>query len=277
MIPIFAGFWRRFAAFILDGIVLVIPNVALRFLLPDNTYAIFFSSLAIGIAYYAGLHSSPLQATVGKLAFGIKVTDLWGKRIGVGMAIARYFATWLSLIILGIGFVMAAFTDKKRALHDILCKTLVINREAQPEDVADENNHETMAVTWPVWAVVLVLFVLPLIASIVAAVALPLLQDFNTRTQLNETLAKVEGLKQEVVESLSSKRPIRPGPRALASPLVQSAAVDATGQITITLAQDPFLGGKVFLAPLVAKSNLSEWRCWTEGVPARYMAVVCHE
>ncbi|MEO5694655.1 MAG: RDD family protein [Usitatibacter sp.] len=276
MIPIFAGFWRRCAAFILDGIVLAIPNIALRFLLPDNTYATFFSSLAIGLAYYAGLHSSPLQATVGKMAFGIKVTDLLGKRISVGLAIGRYFATWLSLIILGIGFLMAAFTDKKRALHDILCKTLVINREAQSDDLADENNHEVMAVTWPVWAVVLLLFVLPLVASMVAAVALPMLHDSQTRAQLEQALARIEPIKQEMVESLSAKRAIRPGARTLESPLVQSATVDATGQITVTFAGD-LGGGKVFLAPLVARSNLSEWRCWAEGVPARYMPIVCRE
>lgn len=277
MIPIFAGFWRRCAAFVIDGILLSIPNIALGYALPENTAASFFASVVIGLAYYAGMHSSRLQATVGKLAFGIKVTDATGRRIGVGRAMARYFATWLSLLALGVGFLMAAFSQRKRALHDMLCDTLVVNREAQPEDLADPGNKEVMALSWPVWAVVLVLFVLPVLGTLVAAVALPVYHEYATRSQVAEAMAQVEAIKEEVVTSLATRRTVRPGPRPLASPLVQEVDVDATGQLTITLSRERLGGGKVFMAPVLAKSSRSEWRCWAEGVALKYMPVVCRE
>jgi uncharacterized RDD family membrane protein YckC len=66
------------------------------------------------------------MATVGKMALSLKVTDMEGQRITFGRATGRYFGKWLSAVILLIGFIMAAFTAKKQALHDILASTLVL-------------------------------------------------------------------------------------------------------------------------------------------------------
>lgn len=76
--------------------------------------------------YHALMESSAKQATLGRMALGIRVTDLNGNRIGFGRATGRYFAKILSALILGIGFLMAAFTAKKQALHDIPAGTLVV-------------------------------------------------------------------------------------------------------------------------------------------------------
>ena len=76
--------------------------------------------------YFALLESSAKQGTLGKMALGIRVTDLDGNRISFGRATGRYFAKFISAIILYIGFIMAAFTAKKQALHDIIASTLVI-------------------------------------------------------------------------------------------------------------------------------------------------------
>jgi len=70
---------------------------------------------------------------------------------------------------------------------------------------------------------------------------------------------------------------VQPGARALPSPVVQEVRVDATGQLTITLSKERLGGGKVFMAPVVAKASRSEWRCWAEGVALKYMPVVCRE
>jgi uncharacterized RDD family membrane protein YckC len=76
--------------------------------------------------YYALMESSKNQATVGKLALGLKVTDEKGKRISFGRASGRFFAKILSSIILGIGFLMIAFTEKKQGLHDEIAGCLVV-------------------------------------------------------------------------------------------------------------------------------------------------------
>ena len=131
---IYAGFWRRVVAVLLDGLILAIVEVPITLLLvgadayaePTRMRPTSGLFTAIGWLYYSLMESSPRQATIGKMALGIVVTDLDGRRISFGRATGRYFAKFLSLLILGIGFLMVAFTDRKQGLHDILAKTLVV-------------------------------------------------------------------------------------------------------------------------------------------------------
>ena len=131
---IYAGFWRRVAAVLLDGLILGIIEVPITLLLvgadaysePTRVRPTSGLFTAIGWLYFALMESSPKQATVGKMSLGIVVTDLDGRRVTFGRATGRYFAKFLSLLILGIGFLMVAFTERKQGLHDILAKTLVV-------------------------------------------------------------------------------------------------------------------------------------------------------
>jgi len=78
--------------------------------------------------YYALMESSEKQATVGKLAMGIKVTDMQGNRLSFGQATGRHFAKIISGLTLLIGYIMAGFTEKKQALHDIIVNCLVVKK-----------------------------------------------------------------------------------------------------------------------------------------------------
>jgi uncharacterized RDD family membrane protein YckC len=148
----YAGFWLRFVAWIIDRIVLQIASsilllpfgasLGLRQFLrnhppssPEELFPLFTSMGRIFLLttvltwlYYALLESSVWQATLGKKALGLEVTDLAGSRIQFGRATGRYFARWLSLMTIGIGYIMAGFTEKKQALHDIVAGTLVIRK-----------------------------------------------------------------------------------------------------------------------------------------------------
>ena len=133
----YAGFWRRFAAWFLDGLLLSL--VTLPFTLQfggdaaaqaGRASAVGTISTVVGWLYSALMESSAKQATVGKMALGIIVTDLEGRKIGFGRATGRYFAKILSALILGIGFLMAGFTERKQALHDMVASTLVVKAEA---------------------------------------------------------------------------------------------------------------------------------------------------
>jgi uncharacterized RDD family membrane protein YckC len=75
--------------------------------------------------YEAFMESSSYQATLGKMIFGMKVTDLNGNRISFERATGRHFAKWLSGMILCIGYIMVGFTERKQGLHDLLAGTLV--------------------------------------------------------------------------------------------------------------------------------------------------------
>lgn len=141
---IYAGFWKRFAALIIDSILLSVVSFVIGFIV-GFVFAVGYSaelgreailsvvssivSLAINWVYFAAMESSKMQATLGKLALGIQVTDLNGNRISFGRATGRYFAKILSGLILGIGYLMAGFTKRKQALHDIISECLVINKK----------------------------------------------------------------------------------------------------------------------------------------------------
>lgn len=137
----YAGFFTRFAAAFLDGIIMnvigfAIGMIAGLLMVPAGIDAsaagpqalLNLLGIFINWLYMAGFESSASQATPGKMAAGIKVTDLDGRRIGFGRATGRYFGKILSAIILLIGFLMQPFTEKKQALHDILAGTLVVKK-----------------------------------------------------------------------------------------------------------------------------------------------------
>ena len=134
----YAGFWRRVAAVILDGLIVGVAVVPLTLAFGGgDTYAESARSASgsgieavVTWLYYALMESSAKQATVGKMALGIIVTDLEGRRIGFGRATGRHFAKILSALILGIGFLMVAFTQRKQGLHDMIAGTLVIKGTA---------------------------------------------------------------------------------------------------------------------------------------------------
>jgi len=151
-IPIagYGGFWLRFVAFIVDSIVVRVvafPFIAALGALgilhggirldhmenPTPEQVAAFAAAGLGFAvvfvvlnwlYEALLTSSAWQATLGKKMLNLRVTDEAGNRISFARASGRYFAKFLSTFLM-IGFIMAAFTDRKRALHDILAGTLV--------------------------------------------------------------------------------------------------------------------------------------------------------
>jgi uncharacterized RDD family membrane protein YckC len=96
-----------------------------------GTLFLLFMIIGIGLPwlYEALMVSSSKQATLGKLLLGIVVTDLAGNRVSFARASGRYFGKILSQMVLYIGFLMAAFTEKKQALHDMIAGCLVLVRQ----------------------------------------------------------------------------------------------------------------------------------------------------
>jgi uncharacterized RDD family membrane protein YckC len=82
----------------------------------------------VALLYFAFMESSSKQASLGKMAMGIKVTDLEGNRVSFGKAFLRNIGKIVSQVILYIGYFMAAFTEKKQALHDMMASTLVVKK-----------------------------------------------------------------------------------------------------------------------------------------------------
>ena len=152
----YAGFWVRFVASLIDGLILGIPFLlvflAMFFLFggfrvmarivpgrpPDPAFigiifSWFFLAVGFGLVaqwlYFAGMESSARQATFGKAAMSLRVTGLEGQQLTFGHASGRFFSKLISgMIPLAIGYIMAAFTEKKQALHDMIAGTLVLRK-----------------------------------------------------------------------------------------------------------------------------------------------------
>lgn len=153
----YAGFWLRFVAYIIDsfilqfvGFILALPFVgaiifsAFRIASTESEFnqetlmgitgivgAVFTLILLTTVAgwlYFALMESSKTQGTLGKMALGLKVTDMEGNRIGFGRATGRYFGKIISRMIIYIGYIMAGLTEKKQALHDMMAGCLVVRK-----------------------------------------------------------------------------------------------------------------------------------------------------
>lgn len=145
--PVYGGFWRRLWALVLDVIILNIITIPINLIVggpnfadllepdpsPERIMAVlshmgalmFFVSLVQWI-YFGFLESSQRQATLGKMALGLRVTDMQGRRISFARATGRYFAHYITACTFLIGYIIQLFTQKRQALHDIIAGTLVV-------------------------------------------------------------------------------------------------------------------------------------------------------
>jgi uncharacterized RDD family membrane protein YckC len=197
---VYAGFWRRTAALFIDWVVvgivyygiiiagMVALGLGVESLVSDDggnagamggmLALLYLTYPVISGLYFAGMEASGTQATLGKMAVGIKVTDAAGRRLGVGQSIGRWVSHLLCYITLYIGYIMAGFTERKRGLHDMVAGTLVVDRWAfTGEPGRQRNGLGTVAV------VVLVLGALLMVAyiAVILAIALPAYQGYVER------------------------------------------------------------------------------------------------
>jgi uncharacterized RDD family membrane protein YckC len=134
----YAGFWIRFVAALIDGVVLQLVQWVVMMVFGLETVAItlrpgfntYFGTgprigFMLGLAYYATFWTL-YGATPGKMALGLKIIRPDGGPISAGRAIGRYFAEILSALTLMIGYMMAGWDSEKRALHDRIADTRVI-------------------------------------------------------------------------------------------------------------------------------------------------------
>ncbi|MDP9114685.1 MAG: RDD family protein [Acidobacteriota bacterium] len=152
----YAGFWIRFVAKFIDGIIMTVAGLILFIpvlllfgggvgllslgrrsidgdggaLLGPAMLGVFGISRLVLLAvsvFYDAYFLSAHGATPGKMAMGLKVIRADGGPLSPMLAVARHFAEWVSAIIFMIGYIMAGFDAEKRALHDRICETRVVH------------------------------------------------------------------------------------------------------------------------------------------------------
>jgi uncharacterized RDD family membrane protein YckC/type II secretory pathway pseudopilin PulG len=261
-VGIYAGFWKRFVAYILDTVLLA----ALYFFI--GSYLIL---LLITWLYYALMESSPSQATLGKMALGIKVVDMQGNRISFLRATGRLLGKILSSLILSIGYIMAAFTSRKQALHDLMADCLVINKDAAPDQVGQPVATGGAGI---IIALVIAAVIAVPVIGILAAVALPAYQDYTVRARVYEAI--VVGRKAtELIDSYVAKHNVRPDSTQAVTPeseYVESIAIDREGAVRVALNIPPIEQGVIILSP-----QEQGWACSAENVDDRYLPRECRQ
>ena len=180
---VYGRFWKRFAASFLDNLILgmaggIVGGVlgAMRGLSGQispgySGFDLFIQvvSMLMGACYFGWMYSSSSQASLGKMAVGLKVVRADGSPLTFWRGFGRYFATLLSTLTLMIGYLMAAFTQRKQALHDMVCDTLVVDKYAytdHPEWQRDELGTVTIVVLVLFGLLMLAFFVVALIAGV---------------------------------------------------------------------------------------------------------------
>ena len=267
----YAGFWRRFAAYVVDYIVVFAGSAALVLiasvtgLLPDGAPRWSAIVLAGYFLYCTLLESSSSQATLGKRAFGLTVTSVRGERIGFARAAIRFVAKLLSLFTLCIGYLLIALTPRRQALHDLIAGTVVVDgARSQP--------------AWLVSAVACVPLVL-----VVAGMALPAYEDRTIRAQVQEGLDLASDYRTAIESAW------RNAPRDFADMTSESLGaglpqrgryVEAievvSGMIVITYgaeANDAIAGSVLAIVPALDSQRALAWACGYGQPPAGYEVV----
>ena len=203
-----AGFLRRLGAYLIDNlllssayyVVVMIGAVVVAILAASSSgsdsdtmgiVALVLLVLAYAVMsyfYYVGMERSKLQASVGKLALGIKVVDAAGRRLGWGQASARWAGSLVSYLLLYVGFFMAGWTRRKQALHDLMAGTYVVDKWAY----SDQPGRQKPGVNGAVVAVVALVLAVGavVVLGILAAIAIPAYQDYLGRARIAAVVAE---------------------------------------------------------------------------------------
>jgi len=300
---VYAGFWRRVAARVLDHFIVFIPVYFIVVLgavglgalervktgesgMTGLVAAVYLVPLIANFFYFSFMHSSSWQASLGKMALGIKVTDADGGRLSFGQAALRWFATALSYFSLYIGFIMAGFTERKRALHDMVVSTLVVDKWAYTD--TPERQSQGMSGCLIVF---IVLFVLALfIVPILAAVSISQYQDFAIRSQVSEGSALADGVKTAYGEYVNNHGTLPasnaqaglPEPAQLQGMYVESVDIGRTpGSIVVGYSArapqkaNQALDGKHLVFDSKIESNTINWSCHSEDLRQKWCPSSC--
>jgi len=182
-----AGFWMRAGAYMIDSILVSIPLVPLLVILKKSAPEVgSLMKLLAPLIYFTVVPVLYRGQTIGKRIAGIAIVRMDGSSLGYGRAFLRGVGYMISSLIAGLGFMMAAFTDKKRALHDIIAGTRVV----QVKEVTSGRKAVILAGALFLPAVAFV--------GILAAIAIPQFARFQNKAKETITVAQLGSLRTEL-------------------------------------------------------------------------------
>jgi hypothetical protein len=264
-------------------------------MLPFRVFpSLWFVWILVPWLYYALCESSAWQATPGKLALGLRVTDECGRRIGVGRATGRFFGKFLSGLILDIGYMLAGWTERKQALHDLMAGCCVVRKEGlrawQNRETTVPDSAATLPRSgMPGWGIALVVisvcfFLLLPVAAILAAIAIPTYQSYTVRAEVAQGVDLTDRARSLIAEYIGQRGALPddnkslglPKPEAIHARYVSSVRVTG-GKVVVTYGNQANLlirGGHVVIAPMGNAAAL-RWQCSSPDIRDRYLPESC--
>jgi uncharacterized RDD family membrane protein YckC len=235
----YGGFWIRFLAYMVDTLIVGIGFAVIVVLLGMMGLELFSPPLIfliVAIVYWAGMQASKRQATYGKSLVGLKVTGMDGERISIGRAFAREAAKIISSLTFLIGYVIAAFTKRKQALHDLIATTLVVRTEHG--HVVAAAAVALLALFAP--AIVVMFFGVGLIAGIMGGLAGSMLSGPEITMQTPKPAAPpaAPAAKPQVAQAPAAKPEAKPEPVAT-TPAQAAKPAPAPVAAPVVVAQAP--------------------------------------
>lgn len=307
-----AGFWLRVVAYAIDGLILTVAFALVYFglggagdawpLVPRVEMSLlgawpslWLLVVLIPWVYYAAFEASALQATPGKLALGLRVVDEYGQRIGFARATGRFFGKFVSGLALDVGYLLAAWTPRKQALHDLMAGCCVVRgtgfRAWQRAAAAEPAPAAALPLRagMPGWAIALVVvaacaFLLLPVAALLAALAVPTYQHHVVRGEVAEGAALTARPRSLVAEFIGQRGTLPADNRALGLPrpdaiqarYVTSVGV-AAGKVVVTYgnaADARISGGHVVFSPVGNAARL-HWQCSSPDIRTSYLPDDC--
>ncbi len=284
---IYAGFWQRFAALLIDGFIVGAATLLVCVLLGIamavsgaasmgamlGMIALFYLlGFVISAAYFTLMEAGERGATYGKRALNIRVADAEGKRISTGRAMGRWFGHWITNCTLYIGYLIQPFTEKKQALHDIISSTVVIETDSK-------NRGAGVAV-----AIVLGLLLFFAVIGVLAAIAIPTYQSYTSKMKMvavyqsaNQATQAVGGFYETHQQTPATL--IEAGFSGTLPAAIKQLAYDSeTGEVQVltsaNLPRDIALKHLIY-TPSVMGDGSVEWACHSDDMADNYLRLGC--
>jgi len=265
----YAGLGARSIAFFIDAFFLCVAWFAIAVASAGIGYPMpGWSVLALAAIYFTLLTASPWQGSLGKKSLTIKVTDAAGNRIGPGRSLVRFLATCATLATAGVGFLLAGWTPRRRALHDFIAGTVVADANAPPERIAAE---VPPPIGWGsrIGAVVAMALVVFAVDSVFEIYRATIVRD--------KTLEMFDGLgvvKVEVAEALNEHRAV-PTTSAKLPRHAKKLSASPDGTIVLETADELFENGRYVLKPERGANGVQSWSCSAEQIETKYLPATC--
>ena len=282
-VPLYGGFWIRFAAYFMDGMIVGITLFVLAFvwtLTTGREFATKFGDVmtlgmvALGQIYHAYFVSSARMATPGKRLCGLYVTDVEGHRLSFGKALWRNIAALFSYLTLCIGFIMAAFTERKQSLHDKIAGTLVHRQPGSSAPVAV--------------VIVVAMFLVVVVGGILAAIAVSSFDEYAVKAKVSGVVAEMSRAKAPIAGYAAEKgawpttwdqvrldgegTPLEQVPRA-SREFVKDIRLEQGGAIVATVRVDQ-TEGQLRMVPSKVGDSI-EWTCTSSPEIKKFVTAPC--